>query len=283
MKIGLALGSGSARGWAHIGVIRALEEANIKVDYIAGTSIGAFVGAFYSSGNLDYLEKFALGMDWKSIISFFDVGFPIRGLLDGEKIYQLVSKQFLKKKIEETKIPFCTVATDLIAGEEVVIKSGNIVDAVRASISLPGIFTPLKKDEKYLVDGGLVNPVPVDVVQKMGADITIAVDLNHDIVGKTELADKNNKSIKANSGNEKKDKITYVNNIEAIQSLKHKYHELEKSAIEKIKNWTIISDEPNIFDIIGNSINIMEHKITQINLEISKPDILIQPSLKRRH
>lgn len=278
MKIGLALGSGSARGWSHIGVIRALEEANIKVDYIAGTSIGAFVGAFYSTGNLDYLEEFALEMDWKAIISFFDVGFPRKGLLDGEKIYQLVSNKILTKNIEDTEIPFRTVATNLMTGKDFVFKTGNTIDAVRASISIPGIFTPFKKDNYYLVDGGLINPVPVDVVRNMGADIVIAVDLNHNLVENKSIM-KNLQPVTKDSFGRKIDNFISGSNIKAIHTLREKYQNIEKSVSVKLKEWTPDKNDMNIFEIIGTSINIMEHRITQNNLKIHKPDILIQPSL----
>lgn len=274
MKIGLALGSGSARGWSHIGVIRELEDAGIKIDYLAGTSIGAFVGAFYASGNLDYLEAFALQMDWKAIISFFDVGFPIRGLLDGEKIYQLVSEEILTEKIEDTKIPFHTVATDLKTGKEYIFKNGSLVDAVRASISIPGIFTPFKN----LVDGGLVNPVPVDVVRNMGADIVIAVDLNHDLV-ENQSKIKNEPSIDKESFRGKIDNLIAKSNIKAIQTIKDKYQNIEESVSLQLNKWKLDKNEMNIFEIIGTSVNIMEQRITQNNLEMHKPDILLQPAL----
>ena len=167
IKVGLALGSGSARGWAHIGVIDALLKENIPIDYIAGTSIGAFVGAFYAVGEFDYLKEFAQKLDWKEVISFFDVRFPSKGFLDGSRINELISKQMQNKNIEETLIPFITVATNLETGKEVLFTKGNIVDAVRASISIPGVFTPVKQNGHYLVDGGVVNPLPVDVVRNM--------------------------------------------------------------------------------------------------------------------
>ncbi len=277
-KIGLALGGGAARGWSHIGVLRALEEKNINIDYIAGTSIGAFVGAFYAIGKLEYLENFALDLDWKIILSYFDVRFPTKGLLDGNKIYKLVSKNILHKNIEETKIPFCAVATNIKTGNEVRMRTGSIVDAVRASISIPGIFTPFKKDGMYLVDGGLLNPVPVDVVREMGADIVIAVDLNNDITGKTGSSERL-EYVKQNSMSKRKNKTIVPSNIPAIQLLRNKYNYIEKSVSVKINQWMPASSELNIFDIIGNSINIIEQKITQNNFKIFNPDILIQPEL----
>jgi len=181
-RIGLALGSGSARGLAHLGVIRAIEDAGIEVDFIAGTSMGAFIGAIFASGNLDRLAADLLDFDWKSITSLLDLVFPRSGLIDGQKIAGFVRAHVSSASIEDLSIPFRAVATDLMNGKEVVIGTGDLIEAVRASISVPGILTPVRSDGRILVDGGLVNPVPVSTVRAMGADLVIAVDLNHDIV-----------------------------------------------------------------------------------------------------
>lgn len=178
-SVGLVLGSGGARGWAHIGVIRALEEANIRISHITGASIGALVGAVYTAGELDDLEEFIRSLDWKGVLSFFDVVFPSSGLLDGNKVYELLSEHLQSMKIEDVDLKFCCVATDLMNGQEVLLQSGPMVDAVRASISIPGIFTPFERDGRFLGDGGIINPLPVDIMQKMGAEVIIAVNLNH--------------------------------------------------------------------------------------------------------
>ena len=159
-KVGLALGSGSARGWAHIGVIQALTDAGIPVDYVAGTSVGAVVGAVYASGKIDSLEDVVLQLDWKKIAFFLDVVFPKSGLIDGNRVADFIRSLVEENDIEDLPLPFCAVSTDLATGNEVVIKDGDIIEAVRASISVPGIFTPVRKDDMTLVDGGLVNPVP---------------------------------------------------------------------------------------------------------------------------
>jgi NTE family protein len=174
-KIGLALGGGAARGWSHIGVIRVLEKAGIPIDYIAGTSIGSLIGGVYASGKMDALEDLALKLDVKKVMGYLDMAYSKNGLLDGKKVKTLLSGHFTKKRIEDVRIPFIAVATDIETGKEIQFKSGNLVEAIRASISIPGIFTPVKKGKMYLVDGGLVNPVPVNVVRQMGADIVIAV------------------------------------------------------------------------------------------------------------
>ena len=183
-KVGLALGSGSARGWAHIGVIRALADAGIEIKCVAGTSIGSLVGAAFALNKVDVLEEFARQLDWKQIVSFLDVTFPKSGLIDGKRITDFFRSHVQDVNIEEMSLRYCAVATDLVTGTEAVLNQGDLIEAIRASISIPGIFAPVKKDDGFLVDGGLVNPVPVSVARNMGADYVIAVNLNHDIVNK---------------------------------------------------------------------------------------------------
>ncbi len=180
-KVGLALGSGSARGWADIGVIRALADAGIEIECVAGTSIGALAGAAFVLNKVDALEDFARQLDWKQIVSFLDVTFPRSGLIDGKKITDFFRCHVREMSIEKLPVRYCAVATDLATGSEVVLNEGDLIEAIRASISVPGIFAPVKKNGVFLVDGGLVNPVPVSVVRNMGADYVIAVNLNHDI------------------------------------------------------------------------------------------------------
>ena len=131
-KIGLALGSGSARGWAHIGVIKALEEAGIRLDYVAGTSAGAVVGAVYASGRIDSFKDVVLRLDWKRVVSYLDLVFPTTGLIDGNKIADFVRANVEKKNIEDLHLPFCAVSTELATGKEVAIQNGDIIEAVRA-------------------------------------------------------------------------------------------------------------------------------------------------------
>src|SRR5574340_1819748 len=180
--IGLALGSGSARGLAHLGVVRAIEDAGIELDFIAGTSMGALIGAIHAAGKLGELEATFRTFDWKTTASFFDVVLPKSGLLDGAKVSELVRAHVHADTIEMLPKPFAAVATDIVSGEEVVIRSGDVIEAVRASISVPGIFTPVRSNGRILVDGGLTDPVPASAARAMGADLVIAVDLNHEIV-----------------------------------------------------------------------------------------------------
>lgn len=178
-KIGLALGGGGARGIAHIGALKVLEKEGIKIDYLSGVSMGSFIGACYVAGiSLEEMEKEALSFNKKKAIKLFlDIANPKRSLIKGVKVANYI-RDFLKNKnFEDTKIPFKTVATDLSNGKEVVLDKGSLANAVRASIGVPGIFPPVKIGESYLVDGGIVNCTPVDLVEKMGADIIIGVDL----------------------------------------------------------------------------------------------------------
>jgi len=178
-KIGLALSGGAARGLAHVGVLDVLLQEGIAIDMIAGTSAGAVMGAFYASGqNTSKMIEQALDSRWKQI-PMIDPSFPRTGFIKGRKIMKLLSS-FLGGNIDfaDLKIPFACVATDIITGEEVVISRGSVPDALRASISIPGIFTLVKLEGRYLVDGGLTTPVPVNVVRRMGADFVIAVNVN---------------------------------------------------------------------------------------------------------
>jgi NTE family protein len=175
-KIGLALGSGGARGFAHLGVLKVLEEENIPISYIAGSSIGALVAALYASGlGLDRLYKLAKSFRRND---FIDLTIPKMGLIAGKRITEFIRLLTKGKKIEELEIPIAIVATDLQTGAKVVFRQGDVARAVRASISIPGIFVPAEVDGRLLVDGGVVDRVPVSVAREMGADIVIAVDVS---------------------------------------------------------------------------------------------------------
>lgn len=177
-KIGLALGSGGARGFAHIGVLKVLEENNIKIDYIAGVSIGAVVGGLYSSGkSVKDLEELVESTDWKRLASLLDPQLKV-GLLHGSKAQKFFEEYIGDVDFADLKIPFVSVATDYHTGDSVVFNTGKVVPAIRASMSVPLAFKPFEHQGKILVDGGMSAPVPVDIVRQMGADIVIAVNLD---------------------------------------------------------------------------------------------------------
>ena len=186
-KIGLALGSGSARGWSHIGVIRGLQEANIGIDVVCGSSMGALVGGAFAAGQLDRMEQMIRSLAWSDFLQFMEVPIPRSGLIDGDKIATYLRSRLSDVNIENLAMPFAAVATDLTSGQEVWIQQGSIIDAIRASIAMPGMFTPLKRDGLLLVDGGLVNPVPVSLCRALGAHIVIGVNPNTDIKVRYEI------------------------------------------------------------------------------------------------
>jgi NTE family protein len=177
-KIGIAFGSGGARGWSHIGVLRALAEEGIEPDIVAGCSMGALVGGAYVSGALDALEEFARGLDWRKIAALIDVNPATGGLIEGSRIANFLRSLHADAPIESFPKPFTAIASDLGTGREIWLQSGSMVDAVRASIAIPGIISPLKVNGRWLLDGGMTNPVPVSACRAMGADIVIAVNPN---------------------------------------------------------------------------------------------------------
>jgi NTE family protein len=231
-KIGLALSGGAARGLAHVGVIEVLHKEAIPIDMIAGTSAGAVMGAIYAwNQDIDKMKEYALDTKWKKLAPLIDPSFPRTGFIKGRKIKNLLST-FIggNIKFSDLKIPFACVATDIDTGEEIVINKGSVPEALRASISIPGIFTLVKHEGRYLVDGGLTTPVPVELVKQMGADFIIAVNVNPDVVGRMSN--------------------TSLRRMEARK-------------------------EPNIFQVMMQSIYITTYSLARNNLE--NADIVIEP------
>ena len=175
-RIGLALGAGGARGWAHIGVIRALQAAGIEAQVVCGASMGSLIGAAYAGGTLERIESWAQRLGWRDVLGLMD--FTWRGgLIRGEKLFDFFRSRVEDREIADLPVPFAAVATELHTGREVWLREGKALDAVRASIAIPGVFAPVRRDGQLLVDGGLVNPVPVSLCRALGADIVVAVDL----------------------------------------------------------------------------------------------------------
>ena len=179
-KIGLALGGGAARGWAHIGVLRALEKAGIRPDIIAGTSIGAVVGSCFAANQLDHLELFARDLTRRRVFGYLDFNLSGTGLINGQRLVDRLDRHLGDRMIEDLPTRFAAVATEIGSGHEVWLSRGKLVEAVRASYALPGIFKPVKIAGRWLFDGALVNPIPVTVCRALGARYVIAVNLNFD-------------------------------------------------------------------------------------------------------
>lgn len=272
-RVGLALGSGSSRGWSHIGVIKALQEHNITIDYIAGCSVGAFVGAIYCVDAMEALEEYVKKMEGKSVFSLFDISFSRGGLLNGNKVEEIFSSLSSRRTFEEITTPLKIVATDLNNGEKVILDRGVLTDAIRASMSIPGMFSPVKRGQHLLVDGGLVDPVPIDVARAMGAEIVIAVDLNTNLVKKTDIIIQT-PDIKTPTKSTNEDESSFFDSI--IKAYENK----EKDVREKFNDWFSKSDNsPSFIDVVDSSIGIMQERITRINLAVDPPEILIRPQL----
>ncbi len=271
-KIGLALGSGGARGWAHIGVIEALEEAGIPIDCVAGTSMGAVVGGTYVAGQLKALKDVALRLDWKQALYYFlEITFPRSGLIDGTKIVALLREHISKARIEDLPIPFATVAADIMSGKEVVLRKGDMVEAIRASASIPGMFTPVLRGGAVLADGGLLNPVPVDVARDLGAEFVIAVDLN---CGAFDIKVK-----PAPPAPRKKRSPAKGIQGQILAMLDERLREFDASVLTPARKWILGEGVPNVFDVIGNSLRIMEAQVAEIRLKVDQPDILVRPAV----
>ena len=290
-RIGLALGGGAARGMAHLGVLRALADAGVQVDCIAGCSIGALVGAVAAAGQTDGLESTFKTFDWKKTLSFFDVVFPRSGLIDGAKVTALVREHLPTRQIADLPVRFAAVTTDLRNGEEVALQDGDVIEAVRASIAVPGIFTPVRRDGRLLVDGGLSNPVPVSVARALGADEVIAVDLNHGVVegrsnGRARPARPRAHRLEAEtasatpSATQQQGERWVADYRRVMADLKSRLTAPSAPAKDQFNRWTDAREPlPNVFEVLLASINVMEMHITRSRLLIEPPDLLIRPPL----
>lgn len=272
-KVGLALGSGSARGWSHIGVIRALQEEGIDIDIVCGTSVGSIVGSALAAGFLDQLEEWARELAWSDILGFMDVTLPRSGLIEGDKITKFFRANLSDPNIEDLPLPFAAVATDMSSGREVWLQKGPLIDAIRASISMPGIFTPFKQGKQWLVDGGLVNPVPVSLCRAMGADIVIAVNLNSDIMGKRKTARKGIQNVS------KKQKVEDHGLRNQLTAYLDNTMKRSKSLVLNRFSQNHADRGPSLFEVMANSINIMQDRITRQRMAGDPPDVLISPRL----
>jgi len=272
-KVGIALGSGSARGWSHIGVLQSIVEAGITVDFVCGTSVGALVAGSFAAGFLEPLDRWARRLSWSHIVGFMDMKIPRSGLIEGEKISGYLRGIITDPLIEKLPVPFAAVATDLKTGGEVWLREGSLIEVVRASISLPGIFTPCGRNGQWLVDGGLVNPVPTSLCRAMGADIVVAVDLNSDIMGKKRiqrmaapLLQREEVGVSLPAQGRWADFLKQVQLNGKVKLFGQIFQEqLDRS--------------PTLFDVLATSVNIMQDKITQQRFLEDPPDIVIRPKL----
>ena len=260
MKIGLALGSGSSRGWSHIGIINELSTLGIQPDIVCGTSVGAMVGAAYAGGNIKRLESWACSVTKFDVARFLDISTSFTGFVHTERFHKFLNEYIAGDEdlIEDLPKVYAAIATDLDTGREVWLQKGSVIQAVWSSMALPGLFPAIRYNNRWLVDGGLVNPVPVSVCRALGADIVIAVNLNGDIVGK-----RLNKTVAKNG----------ISVSGKLSELVKEYTNL--SLFEPVNT----QQPPSLLYAIAASVNITQDRVTRSRLAGEPPDIVISPKL----
>ena len=262
LKVALALGGGSARGWSHIGVIQELDRIGIRPDIVCGCSIGAIVGAAYAAGNIGKLESWVRSLTRLKMARYFELNISLNGIVARERLQEFFHGHVCGQEtlIEELAIRFATVSTDLKTGKEIWFQTGPLLDSVWASMALPGLFPPIRYGDRWLVDGGLVNPVPISICRALGADIVIAVNLNGDIVGK-HFVQNNDDEVDSTSvmARFKKNVRAYKTTLFGTQSDGHPV--------------------PSLFDVITGSMHIAQDRITRSRMAGDPPDVLLSPRL----
>ena len=270
-RIGLALGSGAARGLAHIGVLKVLEQAEIPIDMIAGTSMGAFIGAMYAAGvPVDHMEKAALEIDWRSMARLLDPILPTSGLTDSRRLVSFMAELLPARDFEDLNRPLAITATDINTGETVIIKQGDLLEALRAGLAFPGIFSPVRFGQRFLVDGGLCKPIPTDVARQLGADKVIGVCTIPAVNKRTPET-----YLPAAQGRVKP--LSRWRGLFSARSIEQAFH--TAIAPESKEDARVDVKTPNIFRVCAQSVVIMENVINELHLRQNPHDLLVKPPL----
>ncbi len=271
-KVGVVLGAGVARGWAHIGVLEALAVRGIKPDIVCGCSIGALVGASYVTGHLKTLSRLATSLTWRRVLSYMDLSFAGAGLIEGRGIVKFFEENVEDTAIENTVPTYGAVAAELHTGRETWLTSGSIIDAVRASIAIPGLLTPIRVKGKWLVDGALVNPLPVSLCRALGADVIIGVSLNGDLTSRLQSLQPEGSA--ENHGQD-------ANTSQWLRWLSLGLPREVPIARNAPEGGALRTepDRPSYIDVIGESFFIVQDFISRVRLAADPVDILIVPSV----
>jgi NTE family protein len=267
-RMGIALGGGAARGWSHIGILRALDEAGLSPGIVAGTSIGAVVGGCYLAGILDNLEAFARSLTRRRVFGLLDINFSGSGLISGNRLSKLLRTELGDRRIEDLDRRFVCVATELATGHEIWMGRGNLVEAIRASYALPGVFQPVMVGGRWLVDGALVNPIPVSVCRAVGANIVVAVNLASDLFGRGTVVQDHSADPIASQVIDKATAGGIVSGEDARQILRR---QLLGGA----------NGPPGIPSVMVEAYNIIQDRIARSRLAGDPPDVTINPKLGR--
>jgi len=275
-RIGVALGSGAARGWAHIGVLQELADAGIEPDIVCGTSIGALVGAAYVNDSLAALDTWVRKLTRRDVVRYMNIDlFGRGGLATLDRLLGILRRIVGDAEIEGLPKPFAAVATSLGTGHEIWIEQGGLLDAIRASAALPGLFTPVRHDGQWLVDGGLVNPVPVSVCRALGADIVIAVDLNTGLVGR-HLRDGEPAAEPVEA--QREDLLQALGLVGLAGQVTATLRKGTDSLIGQLRSGH--PEMPHLFEVLAGALNIMQDRITRSRMAGEPPDVLLMPRLK---
>ena len=271
--LGLALGGGAAKGWAHIGFMKALDEAGIKPDIISGTSMGAVVGGCWAAGKLAELEEFARSLTQRRVFALLDVSLSGSGLINGSRLANLLMKNLTGMQIEDLSTPFCCMANELENGNEVWLTKGDLSQSLQASYALPGIFKPVKVDERWLVDGALVNPVPITACRAMGASYVIGVSLSTAGVGiGTVLA-----NTVTNMNTTEPEELEQVTDTPDTAT-----NDIERRSPKSQLRRQLLGEKkgaPGISSVMMQSFNIIQDRIARSRLAGDPPDTLVTPSV----
>jgi NTE family protein len=269
-QIAIALGSGAARGWSHIGVINELRALGVEPSIVAGSSIGALVGAAYAADQLEGLEAWTRELDWRGILKYMDPSLIGGGLIQGERLSELMGQYVEGLNFEDLPRELGVVATELETGREIWFRKGPVMQAVRASIGLPGLFKPLRHEGRWLVDGGLANPVPVSLCRAMGADLVIAVNLNGDILGRHF---RRNVERDAEKRDDESDAFWDRLTGQLKDTLSNHKDMLFSRLLGEGR------DSPGLYEVLASSINIMQDRITRSRMAGDPPDLSLTPRL----
>ena len=270
VRLGLALGSGAARGWAHIGVLRALEEMDLRPDVIVGASVGSLVAAAFAVNKLDQLESWARGLDRMDVLKLLDTSFSGGGVMQGNRLMGAIGEQIGDVDIDTLETDYAAVAADLVTGQEVWLTKGSLLQAVRASSGLPGLFAPVWHDHRWLIDGGVVNPVPVSLCRALGAEFVIGVNLNGHLNKKTALRDR--------GAMPNRPPVQNPESSAAGWTSPERWAELFGGLLSVVRG-SDKNREPGLFDVITASVNIMQDRITRSRMVGDPPMVALNPNL----
>ena len=265
--MGIALGAGGARGLAHVGVLARLSRAGVPIDAVVGTSIGSVAGAMYAAGQLENFARQVRELEWRDVLRMFDPVWPRSGLMSGDRAVDWLTGLIGDWRIEDLAIPFGAVAVDLVSGDEILIREGRVIDALRASMSIPGVFVPYRTENSLLVDGALRNPVPVSALDAFGIDVRLAVNLHSQPVREIVEADDKTRPFRQTIAGRVVDAID-----SGLSRFRRREAEAERDPLDSRLS-------PSLFEILTASMTVMEYELSRHRLAAEDVDLVLEPDV----